>query len=266
MNNPFLCLFIALLLPLQCANCWVTSKHDMKKISYSRLLQRLAASPEQCETSSSKSTVLQKKEWINGNVWIGEPDAFEVGKLFRNLVPVIGRGCDVTVKWSDPNKGARNLVDSLDLHGKDESDSFSFFSKSFEQFQNMVNEEGILVSSFKTRVVASRGPIGTKCPRWHFDYTPVRWIQSLVGPGCDYVISEVGVDRTVLNRSDSDETEQTNKDIVDSILADINHGQEGYAVILKGLEGCEKPAIHKSPELQWWQGRILMTLDIILEY
>jgi len=243
----------------------VTSKYNVKKTRHPRLLQKLAPLNEKCEISSSRKIVSRKKELINGNVWIIECKELEVEKLFSNLVPVMGRGCDVTVKWNDPVKGARDLVDSLDLDSKVESASSLFFSKSFQQFKSMVYGEGISVSSFKARIVASRGSVGTKCPRWHFDYTPVRWVQSLVGPGCDFVISEVGVNRSVLNQSDDDETELTNKDIVDSVLADVKQGQVGYAIILKGLEGCEKPAIHKSPELKWLEGRVLMTLDIILE-
>jgi Protein of unknown function (DUF1826) len=38
------------------------------------------------------------------------------------------------------------------------------------------------------RIVSSRGTAaGTKCPLWHVDHVPVRWIQALVGPGCEYV-------------------------------------------------------------------------------
>ena len=95
------------------------------------------------------------------------------------------------------------------------------------------------------------------------DHVVVRHIQALVGPGCDYLVSEAGVDRSVVNHADEIETAQINQKLVNPILADICHGSEGGAIILRGMEaGCRKAAVHKSPEIPWWQGRVLLTLDI----
>jgi hypothetical protein len=41
---------------------------------------------------------------------------------------------------------------------------------------------------FTARLVASRGAATSiKCPLWHQDHVPIRWIQALTGPGCQYI-------------------------------------------------------------------------------
>jgi hypothetical protein len=55
------------------------------------------------------------------------------------------------------------------------------------------------------RFDASRGKRATKCPKWHYDSVPFRWIQSLVGPGVDVVIDPGAVDWSYL--LDPDRTE-----------------------------------------------------------
>jgi hypothetical protein len=46
---------------------------------------------------------------------------------------------------------------------------------------------------------ANRGRAATKCPLWHYDHVPFRWIQSLVGPGVDVVVSETAVNWPLLH-------------------------------------------------------------------
>jgi hypothetical protein len=48
------------------------------------------------------------------------------------------------------------------------------------------------------RFDASRGKRATKCPKWHCDNVPFRWIQSLVGPGVDVVPDPGAVDWSYL--------------------------------------------------------------------
>jgi hypothetical protein len=55
------------------------------------------------------------------------------------------------------------------------------------------------------RFDASRGKRATKCPKWHYDSVPFRWIQSLVGPGVDVVTDPGAVDWSYL--LDPDRTE-----------------------------------------------------------
>lgn len=138
---------------------------------------------------------------------------------------------------------------------------------SFERFSSLVIADAdIKTNEFKARIVATRGSVGTKCPRWHADHVPIRWIQSLVGPGCDYLVGERGVNRELLNGIlDDISTQDANKRIVDSSLASIRQGQEGEAVVLVGRDNSRgiPAAIHKSPTLLPWQGRVLLTIDVV---
>jgi hypothetical protein len=210
--------------------------------------------------------------WINDNVQVWESLSEKKPNPFRTLVPLLGgKGCDVTVEWCDPQEGAREILAALSFEGQDTTgDAVKVLSDSLNHFRTVVEmEDGTTTStsagatSFKARVVATRGSQGTKCPRWHYDHVPLRHIQALVGPGCDYVVSEDGVDRLFLNEADECETDLINKDMVDISVADVRQGREGEAIILRGVEGSERPAVHKSPELPWWQGRLLLTVDIL---
>jgi Protein of unknown function (DUF1826) len=41
---------------------------------------------------------------------------------------------------------------------------------------------------YQARIITSRGaPANVKCPMWHIDHVPIRWIQSLAGPGVVWV-------------------------------------------------------------------------------
>lgn len=92
--------------------------------------------------------------------------------------------------------------------------------------------------------------------------------QSLVGPGCDYVVDEIAINREALNSLDLvDElsSEELNKLIVTSSSQEaICQAPEGQAVILMGRSGNNKACVHKSPDLNLFQGRVLMTMDVVL--
>ena len=64
----------------------------------------------------------------------------------------------------------------------------------------------------RLRLVASRGPAATKCPRFHIDHVPFRWIQSLVGPGCDVVMDPSTVHWPILLRRDDSDGDNDNDD------------------------------------------------------
>jgi hypothetical protein len=214
-------------------------------------------------STAVKLRPIDAKTWINDNVRVLEPSVKRERNPFGILVPLLGKGCDVTVDWDDPHKGALELATKFFERNAADGEVVAVLVEAFGQFRNLTVEEGITATSFKARIVATRGSIGIKCPRWHYDHVPVRHIQALVGPGCDYVVSENGVDRSVLNQADECETERINRHVVDDTVADVRRGREGEAVVLRGMTGCDRPAVHKSPELPWWQGRILVTLDIV---
>ena len=217
------------------------------------------------QTQTIKTEASQRRRWINDNVWLVEPSITRHNP-FVALVPAMGRGCDVSVTWSDPHEGALALAEKcfpFPNTSERRSDAVQLIEEAMEHFRRLIIvEEGVVNASFKARIVASRGSSGIKCPRWHYDHVVLRHIQALVGPGCDYLVSDLGVNRSIVNQADESETKEVNAGIVDPLLASVCHGREGEAVVLRGALGCSRPAIHKSPDLQWWQGRVLMTFDI----
>lgn len=131
---------------------------------------------------------------------------------------------------------------------------------------------------YTTRLVATRGSASTKCPAWHQDHVPVRWIQSLVGPGCQWV----DLDHWAA-ADDSDHTSETMQESVQDLnqrrvdpKIPIQQAAPGEAVLLVGRtwseycrpeENRNLPAVvHKSPSgLLPWQGRILLTMDVLTD-
>jgi len=154
-----------------------------------------------------------------------------------------------------------------------------------------------LYQKFKCRLVATRGDSGAKCPQYHIDNVPCRWIQSMAGPGVELVnISNVdGGDGGVIrwdafsnspSRSGDEEDEDgdivswsvkdRNQVLVDSSRANIYHSKQGEAILIPGrnwdeyamasISGSTKPVVHKSPEtLRSDQCRVLFTQDILFE-
>jgi len=76
------------------------------------------------------------------------------------------------------------------------------------------------------------------------------------------------INREALNALDLvDElsTEELNKLIVATSSREaICQSPEGQAVILMGQSGYNAPCVHKSPDLNMFQGRVLMTMDVVL--
>lgn len=144
--------------------------------------------------------------------------------------------------------------------------------------------------TFKARIVATRGPTGTKCPQWHVDHVPVRWIQSLVGPGCEMVVGNNTKESirwnlvNGLNKNNNDDedfileesVEDRNQALVRNEVAQIYAAREQEAVLLIGNRWVDyakdasrvsniRPVVHKSPTLPWGCERVLLTQDIILD-
>lgn len=233
---------------------------EMRPNGRSVLLQSSKVS-EEATFEIPVAGVENENVWINGNVLALKPSVKLEKNTFRSLVPPMGKGCDVTVQWSDPLEGAAKLVAHC---GIEEGDQVSqVLTEALGKFRDLAIEERLSPQLFKARIVATRGSLGTKCPRWHYDHVPLRHIQALVGAGCDFVVSEEGVDRSFLNKADDADTVRINKSMVDIKEADVRQGREGEMIVLRGLEGCDLPCVHKSPTLPWWQGRVLMTVDVL---
>lgn len=152
----------------------------------------------------------------------------------------------------------------------------------------------------KCRLVATRGYSGAKCPQYHIDNVPCRWIQSMVGPGVELVNTsniddyDGGVIRwnafshppaqrgenEMIDDEDDDivswSVDDRNQMLVDASRADIYHSKQGEAILIPGstwdeyslscLPTSTKPVVHKSPEgLHSDQCRVLFTQDILFE-
>ena len=222
------------------------------------------------------------------------PKADLVGTLFSGAMGRGGRqmrrgilGADVTVIFDDPFEGARQLLNGCDIQFQDDNDeTLQHLQAALSYFQHYVSfASGGVARKCKARIVASRGPIGTKCPRWHLDHVPVRLIMSLIGPGCDYIpesisphaTNNVYVDRHALNGLDMDDSARANRIIVPDDNG-VVHSKVGEAVVLMGREwdtvgeasdgdnGILHAAAHKSPDLSPFEGRVLLTVDLAEEY
>jgi hypothetical protein len=117
---------------------------------------------------------------------------------------------------------------------------------------------------YKARIVCGRGPSTAKCPRWHVDHIPVRWIQSLVGPSVEWIDDPNDVQWERFWEED-DEDDRVNPS------AARCQAPEGQAVLLLGNRWQELalddekrslPCVHKSPSgVRPWDGRVLLTMD-----
>jgi hypothetical protein len=141
--------------------------------------------------------------------------------------------------------------------------------------------------SFKCRLVATLGTTGAKCPQFHIDHVPVRWIQTFVGPGVEIVVGNNGVRWDAFCRDDDTDEEnendailwtpkERNKQLVDMNVANVYCAPPGEAVLILGNEWNQcvtqsssklimQPVVHKSPEISQLQPRVLLTQDIIIE-
>jgi hypothetical protein len=163
-------------------------------------------------------------------------------------------------------------------------------AESMQLFQDFCQEHVKEACQFQVRVTSSRGSTGTKCPVWHMDQVPVRWIQSLVGPGCMWVGQEDAVaiveqwNNKVDDNDDDEFMAQSAKDRNHQLIgptASIHQAAQGEAVMLIGNRWSElavhsqsdssssvslTAAIHKSPDqLLPWQGRVLLTMDVLYD-
>lgn len=221
------------------------------------------------------------------------PPADLVGSLFAGGGRHVRRGilgADVTVEFDDSIHGAKQLLEGCGIAGNDDAAYHLYQVLSF--YQDIVSfKSGGKKRSCKARIVSSRGPIGTKCPRWHLDHVPVRLIMSLVGPGCVYIPERLSsgkerasgrdspgvfVDREALNGLELDDTARANRIIVPSEEGAV-HSAPGDAIVLMGREWDTTDdnatdakevlhaAAHKSPSLGLFEGRVLLTVDLAMD-
>jgi hypothetical protein len=264
------------------ASCRVSTEVDVASSSTTRRIQDTQANPFlRLDELDSHSSVGLTYPHLEENPW-------------RELIPPLWNtrsasgsvGVDVTIEWSvrdNPDKVARDMIRQCSSSATVTTPSqqqIQHLSQSLFYFRELCAEKLTPISRFKARLVATRGPTGTKCPQWHIDHVPVRWIQSLVGRGCEYVELNHGVNWQAVNGLDEDEplldsVAARNGALVDPQTATIRRATEGQAVLLIGNRWQDyskdaspkhiQPAVHKSPApIPLWEGRVLLTQDVIL--
>lgn len=206
---------------------------------------------------------------------------------------------DITLQWSccdDPHAVARKLVQTVVTDYYSSVDNhvrlIETVAKSLFTFRDFCQEEIYESNSrqhrnFKARLVATRGSQGTKCPQWHVDHVPVRWIQTMVGPGCQVVVGEEGVNWERMNGWNLEEKDNDGEDVIDmpvidrnrmlvnENIAEIYEATEQEALLLLGNRWKDYakdktiqhvlPVVHKSPTVPLGQARVLLTQDILLD-
>jgi Protein of unknown function (DUF1826) len=204
-------------------------------------------------------------------------------KVWEALVPSLwekGGGVDVRYKWTaheDIDAVASNVQEILRrLCKKDLSSTAPIMQndlvQSITQFTKYCSTHLDSVDTFTLRLLSTRGKTGTKCPVWHFDHVPVRWVQSFVGPGCQWANN---VNWEAVNAVEApDSTPRERNRLIVSNASTIHTANTGEAVLLVGTRWNEfsaiktsiMPAVHKSPELQPWEGRVLLVMDVVVPF
>lgn len=212
--------------------------------------------------------------------------------VWKSLVPRLWehpRGVDVTVHWElgnpTTNESCTDVAEQMLQRISDWSQNHKGWplqtptqqredlASSMRAFQEFGRTQLPWVSSYSARLVASRSVAGTKCPQWHVDHVPCRWIQTLVGPGCQWIENDSDAIRwdrinSLDEEDDIDNVDDRNRLLIDKERATIGQADEGEGVILLGnqwIDSSVRPAVHKSPNgLLPWQGRVLLTMDVHL--
>ena len=204
--------------------------------------------------------------------------------LPTNIFGSFAPDTDVRFQWDssdDTNSVAQRVIHTIqnqkgfsekqnvfELAEKEVAHSIHLFTR-FCSSSSLLDVSSSEALRFKGRIVASRGKSGTKCPVWHLDHVPVRLIQSLVGPGSQWVDSRDVQWENVNNLSDDIlDPEERNRLLVRP-HSSIFQANEGEPVMFLGsrrrgfISGVDDPCVHKSPNgLMPWDERVLLTLDV----
>ena len=145
----------------------------------------------------------------------------------------------------------------------------SQIEKCFRIFHNLnleYSHSASRVLNYKARIKSSRGKKGIGCPRFHTDYVGLRFTCSFAGPGVEYL--DVKRDFDFIEYVESNYVESCkkfNKLLLNHLGNDAkqNIARTGDIVVMKGrLFGGRKAAIHKSPDISPYVGRIFLSIDV----
>jgi hypothetical protein len=247
--------------------------------------------------SSTLEKSLVRIDTASTNPSVIHPHVVADTELWAELCPNLwddSRGLDVRIDWHRPstpskvsafaNDVATTILEQITATtGLNREDKMqATLVQSLEAFMQFCEEHLDAIEGYHARIIASRGSSATKCPAWHQDHVPVRWIQSLYGPGCQWVDTIENWSTADESEDDEGEDSSLHESLTDLNQRRVNHSMKvrqaspGKAVILigkgwrefaKGQETRDLPAVvHKSPPgMRPWQGRVLLTIDVTLK-
>lgn len=195
----------------------------------------------------------------------------------EKLIEIAENAIGQTQDWF-ANKSEGSSMRALDL------------SSSLQCFVEHCRSNLINIRSYKLKLSSAHGPSATRCPLWHADSVPVRWIQSYLGPGCVYLNEDEHIqfgnndfDPFLQRIRDSDpdiESKQLGDNwkqkLVQSSGISISQSPTGEATMLVGrlwpfvsnndipTVGPTAGVLHRSPHnIPRGQDRILLNLDVV---
>jgi len=190
-------------------------------------------------------------------------------RLLPHTFSSSSKGIDITFTFSDVDAGARELIDKCNMFHEEERNSVEY-NDIIEYVRGCMHEFAQITpkNNYKVRIVSSRGKKGQKCPRWHIDHVNLRLILSLHGPGVCYAAPIDDQCESFVNACSETDTKKANEIIEKQFGNNIQYFEAGDYVILMGKEwenndNANAAAIHRSPSLMPFQGRVLMTMDVI---
>ena len=287
--KPNIYSFLVFLLLLAIPQCAKSFSVESKTGQGRGRTQRFVAAPSTrtalTDETSTRATTLSRQSVIRPGI---KADT----RVWNNVCPGVfenARGVDVRLNWKKDSKAVRSalaervasamleqIIGGSVPSSPETKSKHACLAASLEAFMAFC-EEHLKQESFigySARLVATRGSPSTKCPAWHQDHVPVRWIQSLVGPGCQWV--ELS-DWVAADESDDassviqESVEEMNQRRVDTSVP-VHQASPGEAVLLVGrswsefcIENQNLPAVvHRSPSgFLPWQPRILLTMDLL---
>ena len=143
------------------------------------------------------------------------------------------------------------------------------------------------IRGYKIKLAARHGQAATQCPAWHTDYVPIRFLQTLLGPGSLYIApenyssstssSEPMIQHVLINQRppELDNHPEWKEAAVKTSKVGLNQAETGQPIMLVGNQWREvakqeykniQTVLHRSPHnVPKQQGRVLMTLDVLVE-
>jgi len=237
-------------------------------------------------TSSLETEKLSTMGTIYEETWNLVPQHFERKNMYSHKTKVphkhiwerllpsplssSSNGIDISVTFSDDiDTGARELIDKCNIFREEERrsvehiDIINYLRECMCEFAQFVPNK-----KYKVRIVSSRGKKGQKCPRWHIDHVNLRLILALHGPGVCYAAPTENHYESFVNACSEIDTKEANKIIEKQFGNNIEYFEAGDYVVLLGKawensENGNAAAIHRSPSIMPFQGRVLITIDVV---